>query len=320
MLEFGKYDYFCDKVQMAVCLLVGDSPLGIKPSCYARNIEIAGSIIFQAGRREMIMVFYLYLAVNLLDILTISGFISFASSAYPYFVAGYLALTTTMCWCLMLNGFVGFQWAEDGTYTSLWTFRVTSAIVFGVMYFVSIATFKDAVSLKRTDPVGIFTIYFIFNLLFLLIYVVSQIILVVNTLDEYWPLGNICFAVVFFAAGQVIQLFLSSKICTAIKHYVDGLFFGTICTLLSVMMIYKYWDSITKEDLEFSVGGKGNVWEVKDYINPDDEFAPYAGQVNNGMYQDNSSNYQDQYMNNSQNEYGVYNNDMPRGNNQQYNY
>ena len=29
-------------------------------------------------------------------------------------------------------------------------------------------------------------------------------------------------------------------------------------------MVYKYWDSITKEDLEFSVGSKVAVWEVKD--------------------------------------------------------
>jgi hypothetical protein len=26
----------------------------------------------------------------------------------------------------------------------------------------------------------------------------------------------------------------------------------------------QYWDSITKEDLEFSVGTKTNVWEVKE--------------------------------------------------------
>ncbi|OMH82015.1 Chitin synthase export chaperone [Zancudomyces culisetae] len=86
------------------------------------------------------------------------------------------------------------------------------------------------------------------------------------------------------SAGQAIQYALSISICVAIKHYVDGMFFGSICTLLSMMMIYKYWDSITKEDLEFSVGGKGNVWEVKDLINVDDEFAPYAGKVNSSTY------------------------------------
>lgn len=33
---------------------------------------------------------------------------------------------------------------------------------------------------------------------------------------------------------------------------------------------YQYWDSITKEDLEFSVGIKQNNWEVKDLL-PEDE-------------------------------------------------
>ncbi|PVU84665.1 hypothetical protein BB560_007294 [Smittium megazygosporum] len=156
------------------------------------------------------------------------------------------------------------------------------------MYFVSIATFKNIAGLKSEKPIGIYIIYFIFNLLCLLVYVVSQIILVVNTLDEYWPLGNICFAVAFFVIGQVIQFTLSNSICVAIKHYVDGLFFTTICTLLSVMMIYKYWDSITKEDLEFSVGGKGNVWEVKDIVYYDDDFAPFVGNTNTNGY--NASN------------------------------
>ncbi|PVU90813.1 hypothetical protein BB559_004435 [Furculomyces boomerangus] len=346
-MKFGSYDEVCSRIQMAVCLLVGESSFGIKPECYARNIEVGGLIIFQAatlivniiaiimtfimiwhvktkytavGRREMIMVFYLYLALVLLDILTISGFVPFSHAAYPYFVAAYLALTSTMCWCLMLNGFVGFQWAEDGTSLSLWTFRITCSIIFGLMYFVSISTFKNIVIFKSSYPIGIFTIYFVFNSLCLLVYVISQIILVVNTLDEYWPLGNICFAVVFFLIGQAIQLLFSNKICEGIKHYVDGLFFSTICSLLSVMMIYKYWDSITKEDLEFSVGGKGNVWEVKDIINTEDEFAPYAGQANTTGYA-NGVSYGNQYYNESNSNLNYpQQNDLGYGNNYQKSY
>ncbi len=54
------------------------------------------------------------------------------------------------------------------------------------------------------------------------------------------------------------------------KHYIDGMFFGVICTLLSVMMVYKYWDSITREDLEFSIGSKSHVWEMKSPLLSDD--------------------------------------------------
>ncbi|KAF8930423.1 Chitin synthase, class 7, partial [Haplosporangium bisporale] len=98
------------------------------------------------------------------------------------------------------------------------------------------------------------------------------IVLVVNTLDDRWPLGDIVFGIAFFATGQVILYVFSLDICNFAKHYIDGLFFGTIATLLSVMMVYKYWDSITKEDLEFSVGSKQNVWEVKELM-ADDELA-----------------------------------------------
>jgi hypothetical protein len=37
------------------------------------------------------------------------------------------------------------------------------------------------------------------------------------------------------------------------------------------MMVYKYWDSITKEDLEFSVGSKQAVWEVKGLLGGEDD-------------------------------------------------
>lgn len=56
----------------------------------------------------------------------------------------------------------------------------------------------------------------------------------------------------------------STQICVGVKHYIDGTFFGVLCLLFAVMMVYKYWDSITKEDLEFSVGSKQSVWEIKD--------------------------------------------------------
>ena len=87
---------------------------------------------------------------------------------------------------------------------------------------------------------------------------------------------DVSFGVIFFALGQVIMYSLSSQICDLAKHYVDGMFFGTICTLLSVMMVYKYWDGITKEDLEFSVGSKLNTWEIKDPLLNHDSMANYT--------------------------------------------
>ncbi|CAG8814030.1 23224_t:CDS:1, partial [Dentiscutata erythropus] len=108
------------------------------------------------------------------------------------------------------------------------------------------------------------------------IYVVLQIVLVLNTLDDRWPLGDILFGIAFYVIGQAILYIFSVRICDTAKHYIDGLFFGTICTLLAVMMVYKYWDSITKEDLEFSVGSKQNVWEVRELLG-EEEYSNQGG-------------------------------------------
>ncbi|KAJ3206441.1 Chitin synthase, class 7 [Dinochytrium kinnereticum] len=199
--SFGSFDYFCSQVPLTVCPLVGRPEGGINPTCYSRNIEIVGGmLVFEpatlvihlialimtgimiyhikskytaVGRKEIVMVFYMYALTIVIEFLLVSGIV-------PTAFAGY------------------------------------------------------------------------------------KVILVVNTLDDRWPLGDLLFGLTFFATGQIFQFVLSPLVCQMATHYIDGLFFGTICTLLGVMMVYKYWDSITKEDLEFSVGGKSNVWEIRD--------------------------------------------------------
>lgn len=104
---------------------------------------------------------------------------------------------------------------------------------------VSLLTFKNWAGLSATNPVGIFIVTYIVNAIFLFVYVVSQIILVVGTLEDRWPLGDITFGIFFFVIGQVILYVFSETICNSVQHYLDGLFFATICNLLAVMMIYK---------------------------------------------------------------------------------
>ena len=47
-----------------------------------------------------------------------------------------------------------------------------------------------------------------------------------------------------FAIAQTLLFAFSARICDAIKHRIDGLFLFILRTLLGVMMVYKYWDSI----------------------------------------------------------------------------
>lgn len=276
---------------MTVCPLLGSSGLGLEPVCYSRNVEINSTIIFQpatcfihiaallmtaimvyhirskytaVGRKEIVLFFYLYAISEILAIFLDSAIIPTYSPAYLYVAGVYVGLKTAIFWCLLINGFVGFQFAEDGTPKSLWFLRLSSLVLFGVGMFVSIATFKGIAGMGPTKTTGLFIVELVFPLVCVLIYVISQTMLVLRTLDDRWPLGDITFGVFFFAAGLIMMYAFGEQVCKAVKHYIDGTFFGVLCMLLSVMMVYKYWDSITKEDLEFSVGSKQAVWEVKE--------------------------------------------------------
>jgi len=290
MVQFGSFDDICQTAALVICPLVG-ADQGIEPTCYSRNVEIAGTLIFQpatafvhivaiimtgimiyhvrskytaVGRKEIIMFFWLYAIIELLAIFLDSGIIPTASTPYPWFAAVYTGLVAGTYCCILVNGFVGFQFAEDGTPLSLWLLRLSCLTVFGVSFFVSIATFKNLVGFDYGKPIGLWIIYLIWPVVCVAVYIVLQLILVIRTLDDRWPIGDILFGTAFFAVAQVVLFVFSVTICDAVKHYIDGLFFFTLCMLLSVMMVYKYWDSITKEDLEFSVGSKAAVWEVKD--------------------------------------------------------
>ncbi|KIM41412.1 hypothetical protein M413DRAFT_71705 [Hebeloma cylindrosporum] len=297
-IQFGSFNAICENAALVICPLVGTAQ-GVEPICYSRNVDIGGTLIFQpstcfvhivaiimtaimiihirskytaVGRKEIVMFFWMYAAISLLAMFLDSGVIPTANGAYPWFAAVYTGLVAATFCCLLINGFVGFQFAEDGTPLSLWFLRIACLLVFGVSFFIAIATFQQKFGFNYTKPIALFIVYLLWPLICVPVYIVSQLILVFRTLDDRWPIGDIIFGTAFFAGGQVLLFAFSTTICDAIKHYIDGLFFFTLCVLLSVMMVYKYWDDITKEDLEFSVGSKAAVWEVKDPL-----LAPGAG-------------------------------------------
>ncbi|KAI1840900.1 hypothetical protein JX265_013396 [Neoarthrinium moseri] len=299
---FGDFTTICETAPLPLCANVGpitsiSSGVGIEPDCFARNIELANTIIFQGassfmhiialimtvimilhirgkftavGRKEILAFFYFYMLLSFFSLCVDAGVVPPGSGPYPYFVSIQSGLISSLVTCLLINGFVGFQLYEDGTPLSVWLLRLCSFAAFAISFLVSLATFKQWAGLSPVNTVGLFTVLYLLNGIQLVVYGALQILLVVRTLQDRWPLGDIAFAVFFFVIGQVVLYAFSSTICDATSHYVDGLFFATTCNLLAVMMIYKYWDSITKEDLEFSVGTRLNNWEVKELL-PEDE-------------------------------------------------
>lgn len=45
-ISFGSFDSICQTAALVICPLIGSSQ-GIEPSCYSRNVEISGTLIFQ---------------------------------------------------------------------------------------------------------------------------------------------------------------------------------------------------------------------------------------------------------------------------------
>jgi hypothetical protein len=196
------------------------------------------------GRKEISMFFYLYMILTFISLCVDAGAVPPGSGPYPYFVAIQAGLASALVTCLLINGFVGFQIYEDGTPLSLWTLRISSTVAFAISFLISIATFEDWAGFGPTNTVGLFVVLYILNGLQLLVYVSLQTLLVVRTLQDRWPLGDIAFGVFFFVIGQVLLYAFSSKICDSASHYVDGLFLATTCNLLGVMMVYKVRTSL----------------------------------------------------------------------------
>ena len=168
-----------------------------------------------------------------------TGVVPLGSAAYPYFVAAQAGLASATCICLMINGFVGFQLYEDGTTLSVWLLRVCSTVMFLITFAIAILTFRSWAGLSPTNSVALFVVMYVVNALFLLVYVVMQVLLVLGTLQERWPLGHIAFGVFFFAIGQIILYVFATDVCEGVQHYLDGLLIATVTNLLGVMMVYK---------------------------------------------------------------------------------
>ncbi|ORY05129.1 hypothetical protein K493DRAFT_311123 [Basidiobolus meristosporus CBS 931.73] len=204
------------------------------------------------GRKEMAMFFGLYFLSTLTEILLISSSIPIASPVYPWIAALQMGLISGTIWCLFINGLISFQFFEDGTKKSLWAFCIsTMAVIAGVLT-ISIFTFESPN--HRTYQTILWFFYFVFNGACILLYLISQLIFLLKIMRDRWALGCLLSATLFFCIGQLILYTASNSLCKLADHYIDGVFFGALCTLLAVMMLYKYWDSITREDLEFSVG------------------------------------------------------------------
>src|SRR2546423_12811960 len=110
------------------------------------------------------------MTLTIVSLVLDSGVVPPANAAFPYFVAVQSGLTSALCTCLLINGFVGFQLYEDGTTLSVWLLRLCSLAMFVVSFAVSLMTFKGWAGLGPTNTVGLFVVLYVVNAICVWVY------------------------------------------------------------------------------------------------------------------------------------------------------
>lgn len=265
-MGFGDLTLICHHAALPWCPLLKPSSTsgqsisslapeaGIQPICYSRTIELANTTIYQGaaafvhiaalvvtlimifhvrskftavGRREFTTFLYIFFVLSFVSLVLDAGVVPPGNGALAYFAAGQIALASALCMSLFINGLVGFQVYEDGTRLSVWLLRIGSTVWGAIVGLVALLTFEDWAGLGSSNTLGLFVLMYILNALLLVIWLGMQVLLVVGTLQNLWPLGAIAFAVLFFVVGQTLLYTVGYELCEQVQHYFVSLFGNT---------------------------------------------------------------------------------------------
>jgi hypothetical protein len=174
-------------------------------------------------------------------------------------------------WILMLNGVVGYQLLDDGTPLSLGLIVISALLLFIGTGYIALDTgfsFTGHWNPSLDDPntnYPLYTLYQLAPLVFLFVYFVLETFLVIRILGEVKPMSMfrihpvvhfpanhlpvyLAAATLLFAIGQIFQYVISKHLCDATHGKINGGLFESLFTLLSVVMIWVFWSSITEDD------------------------------------------------------------------------
>lgn len=203
------------------------------------------------GRREMQLFLVGYIIVSICEIFTVGGF-PLDTNVRQGFTAVHVAAIVATLWILMLNAIVGYQLLDDGTPMSIGLIVGSAAALFiGTGYIALDTAFNWSGYFQSSHEgsnrnIGLYVLYQLCPLIFLFLYFVLESVLVLRVLGERRPMIYLIAAALLFAIGQIFNYVISVHICKPTKGKIDGAFFETIFTLLSVVAVWVFWSSITE--------------------------------------------------------------------------
>lgn len=294
--QFGNFHNFCRDSTLPVCNLFrtqtltgsqlggygfgGCSLTGITLS-HGRHLSNLGSILLcglailitalllwradrkqaAVGRREFQLFLIGYIIVEICEIFTVGGF-PLERKVRLGFTAVHLGSIVATLWVLLLNGIVGFQILDDGTPLSIGLILLSGIALFiGTGYialdtaFSYTSTFVRSLSGSNRN-IALYVLYQLWPLICLAGFFLLETVLVLRVLGEKKPMLYLMAAALLFAIGQIFQYVISTHICQGTHGKIDGALFETLFTLLSVVMIWVFWSSITEDDWPMPTSGE----------------------------------------------------------------
>jgi hypothetical protein len=248
--------------------LSGDRRLGNLGSIIVAGLAIAVTALLllksekkraAVGRREMQLFLLGYLLVSICEIFSVGDF-PIDSEVRIAFSAIHLGAIISTLWLLTLNALVGFQLIDDGTPLSIGIAVLTAgALMIGTGYIAldtgfSFTGYWDSSYELPNRNIALYVLYQLVPLIFLVAFFILETVLVLRVLGEKRPMIWLTAAAVIFATGQVFNYVVSKYICDGTDGAIDGALFQTLFTLLSVVLVWIFWSSITEDDWPTPVG------------------------------------------------------------------
>ncbi|KAF4494498.1 Chitin synthase export chaperone [Fusarium agapanthi] len=282
--EFGNFHDFCRDSTLPVCNLLSQNhdQNGNWGGCELKGISLSGgrhlgnlgsillagaAIVTAAflllrsekkraavGRREMQMFLIGYIIISICEIFSVGEF-PLNSTVRIAFSAIHIGMIIATCWILMLNAVVGYQIIDDGTPLSMALIAISALLLLIGTGYIALDTgfswtgyWDDSYDAPRNRNIALYVLYQLVPLILLVAFLVLEAILVIRILGETRPMIYLAAAALLFAIGQVFNYAISKYICDGTSGKIDGALFQTLFTLLSVIMVWVFWSSITEDD------------------------------------------------------------------------
>jgi len=194
-----------------------------------------------------------YIIIEICEIFTVGGF-PLSGKVRVAFTGIHLGMIVATLWILMLNAVVGYQLLDDGTPLSMGLMVASAGVLFIGTGYIALDTgyswthhFDSSLSGSNRN-IGLYVLYQLAPLVFLFVFFVLELALVTRVLGERKPMMYLGAAALLFALGQIFNYVVSVHICNGTHGKIDGALFETLFTLLSVVMVWIFWSSITEDD------------------------------------------------------------------------